>query len=111
VKTKNQLRILIDSEAQLSLEAMLESLKTSGEFIKINPSRLVSWIVTQFKAESFELYKSQILQDNFNSKGYLRDLATKIQSSDDAAAVLAAALQKIQIKNKKSVVKKLKENK
>ena len=44
--------------------------------------------------------------DIFNSKDYLRDLATKIQSSDNAAEVLATALQKIQPRSKKINVKK-----
>lgn len=106
MKSQNHLRVLLDSDAYASLENMLEALKGSGDFVKINPSKLVSWIITKFEAESFERNKAQIIQDHFNSKEYLRDLATKIQSSDNAADVLAAALQKIQLRSKKINVKK-----
>lgn len=106
MKSQNHLRVLLDSDAYASLEKMLEALKGSGDFVKINPSKLVSWIITKFETESFERNKAQIIQDHFNSKEYLRDLATKIQSSDNAAEVLAAALQKIQLRSKKINVKK-----
>lgn len=106
-----QFRVLLDTNAQEALTEMLQELKDSGDFVKINPSRLVSWIVEGFRKESFEKKKDQIIQDHFNSKEYLRDLATKIQSSDNAADILANALQKIQMRNKRTNVKKSKKEK
>ncbi|MCB9061370.1 MAG: hypothetical protein H6622_07615 [Halobacteriovoraceae bacterium] len=105
---QTQFRVLLDTNAQEALTEMLQELKDSGDFVKINPSRLVSWIVEGFKKESFEKKKDKIIQDHFNSKEYLRDLATKIQSSDNAADILANALQKIQMRNKRTNVKKAK---
>lgn len=106
MKNQNLLRVLLEPEAKSSLEKMLEALKKNGDFVKINPSKLASWIITKFENESFEKHKTKIMQDHFNSKEYLLDLATKIQSSDNAADVLASALQKIQPRSKKINVKK-----
>jgi hypothetical protein len=111
MKNQNHLRVLLDADAHSSVEKMLEALKGSGDFVKINPSKLVSWLITKFETESFEKHKSQIIQEHFNSKEYLRDLSTKIQSSDNAADVLATALQKIQLRSKKINVKKAKKEK
>ncbi|NOT77737.1 MAG: hypothetical protein HOP07_01895 [Bacteriovoracaceae bacterium] len=101
MKNKNPLRVLIETDAQESLDEMLINLKGNGNFVRITPSRLLSWIITKFRTESFEKHKNQIIQEHFNSKEYLRDLATKIQNSDDAAILLTAALEKIQMKSKK----------
>lgn len=106
MKNQNYLRVLLDSEAQASLEKMLKALKASGDFIKINPSKLVSWIITKFETESFEKQKSQIIQEHFDSKEYLRDLSTKIQNTDDATEMLELALRKIQKRSAKPNVKK-----
>lgn len=108
---QTQFRVLLDTNAQEALTEMLQELKGSGDFVKINPSRLASWIVEGFRKESFDKKKDQIIQDHFNSKEYLRDLATRIQSSDHAADILADALQKIQIRNKRPNVKKIKKEK
>ena len=95
MKSQNHLRVLLDSDAYASLENMLEALKGSGDFVKINPSKLVSWIITKFEAESFERNKAQIIQDHFNSKEYLKHVTQRISSEDDLEAILKVALDKV----------------
>jgi hypothetical protein len=111
MKVQTQFRVLLNSTAQDAVIEMIKVLKESGNFLKINPSNLVSWIVDNFKKDSFEKRKDEIIQDHFNSKEYLHNLATKIQSSDDAANILAEALQKIQKRSKRVNVKKSKNEK
>lgn len=106
MKNKNQLRVLLESDAHTFLEEMLKVLKENGNFVRITPSQLLSWIVTKFKDESFEKHKNQIIHEHFNSKEYLRDLATKIDTSDDASKLLESVLQKLQTRRKKINAKK-----
>jgi len=106
MKTKQPLRILLDLNSQSSIDEMLENLKNSGEFVKINHSKLASWIINKFKTEMFERHKAQIIQEHFNSKEYLINLATKVQNTDDASEMLEIALRKIQKRSAKPNVKK-----
>lgn len=102
MKSINHLRVLLDEKSYHSLEEMIDALKKEGNFIKINPSRLSSWIISHFREEMFEKCKQIIIQEHFNSKDYLKDLASKIDGSENVADLLNEALLKIQVRNKSS---------
>lgn len=100
MKPSNNLRVLLDEKSYQSIEEMIEVLKKEGSFIKINPSRLSSWIITHFRNEMFEKCKQAIIQEHFNSKDYLKDLASKIDGNENVADLLNEALLTIQTRNK-----------
>lgn len=108
---QTQFRVLLDTNAQDALTEMLQELKDSGDFVKINPSRLVSWIVEGFKKESFEKKKDQIIQDHFNSKEYLRNIAKTISDSDDLEKVLRDTIMQLKPKRSKNVSKENRQEK
>jgi len=95
MKSSSAMRTLLDPEAQQALEKMIERLKESGHFLKINPSRLTSWIVCQFLEDGFEKSLPLILQDHFNSKEYLRNLVKNFSEADDLEKFLKETLQQI----------------
>jgi len=102
-------RILIEEGAISALSSMLDILKSEGTFIRINASKLSTWIIHFFFLESFTKEKERIMREHFNAKEYLKNLACNIQSSDEAGEILAEALNQIQRgKAKSSYVKKTK---
>ena len=102
---QTQMRVLLDDEAQGALVVMMEALKTDGDFIRINPSRLTSWIVKKFKRDYFERNKDLISQDHFNSKEYLKNIAKNISDSDDLEKVLRETILQLKPARAKSVSK------
>jgi hypothetical protein len=102
---QTQMRVLLDDEAQGALVTMMEALKTDGDYIRINPSRLASWIVKRFKRDYFERNKDLISQDHFNSKEYLKNVAKNISDSDDLEKVLRETILQLKPTRAKSVTK------
>lgn len=95
-KTKKGLRVLLDSTAENHLQEMEAALMREKDFIKINPSRLSSWIITHFYQHHFVQQTQAIAKAHFNSKEYLRQLVTKIKDEDDATEKLSEALRGLQ---------------
>ena len=94
-------RVILDDKANVSLLDMTEKIKAEGEYVKINPSRLASWIIEQFANLYFQEMKPQIVQAYFDSKEYLKAIAAKIDGRQDAEKILIEALNRIQTGNKK----------
>ena len=103
----NQMRVLLDEEAFRAIETMLEELNSEGECLKINSSRLVSWIICKFSRDYYRNNFQVICQDHFNSKLYLKRLAQNLSATDDLEQVLKETLQRIKpskIKNAQKVL-------
>ena len=101
-------RVILDERAKESLDKMLEILKMVDSFLKINPSRLSSWIVHRYFMESFEKEKQTIARDHFNPKGYLKNALKGIESEEDITNALKTILSKVKPqaesrKNKKRI--------
>ncbi len=94
-------RVLLDAKASQSLDKMLNTLKQEGEFIRINPNKLVSWIVENFHVNRFSSTKAEIAKSHFNPRAYLLNVASKATNGDEAKALLTDALAKLQINKKK----------
>jgi len=94
-KNQNTGRIILNEEAKSSLLQMLESLKGDGEYLKITPSKLTSWVVNRYFITSFEKEKKIIEKDHFNSKGYLRNVLKGIEGEDDLEKALQTALARV----------------
>jgi len=92
---KNIARVLLNNEAKSSLNKMMELLKAENKFIKVNPSKLVSWILQSYAERYFSKEKEQIVKDHFNSKEYLKHVTQRISSEDDLEAILKVALDKV----------------
>lgn len=100
MKSSNQMRVLLDENAYHAIEAMIEELKAQGDYLKINPSRLASWVINRFHRDGFKKAIPQICQDHFNSKEYLKNLAAQVDGNENAAALLTEALAAIKSKNR-----------
>lgn len=102
MKSSTVSRVLLDKEAREALDQMLTVLREEGKYIKINPSRLTSWVVSKFAKKYFGKSKSEIVKAHFNSKEYLKDLASNIEEDENPAEILSQALKSIQGKTKKA---------
>ena len=94
-------RITLEKEAQESLTKMLAELKKEERFIKISPSKLVSWIVFCFGQKYFLKQKDRIIKAHFSSKAYLKNVAQTVDDSPNLSAVLKETLNRIALKGKK----------
>ena len=97
-------RLILDEGAIAALSSMYEELKDE-KCIKITPSKLGSWIISEFFKSYFPRYKAKIIKEHFNSKEYLKNLALSLDDSDDLEQVLRDTLKEIKpsSKNKKLV--------
>ena len=84
-------RIALDGDAAVALSEMCEELRQGGQFVKITPSGLVSWIVKYFREKDFERTKIKIREEHLNRKEWLKN-AIKNAGDDDVEQVLRDAL-------------------
>ena len=101
-KTQLGLRVLLDSAAENQLQEMEAIILKQNEFVKINPSRLSSWIVTHFYQHHFNQQKEAIAKANFDLKKYLKTMASNIGNEAKAEDVLKEALLNLKKSNLKS---------
>ncbi len=112
MKTSHQKRVLLDEQAFEGLERMLAKLKEEGKFLKVNHARLSSWIIKKFEEALFIKCKQEIIKECFDSKEYLKDLASKIDGNENAKALLSDTLNVLQARSlTQSVVEKNKKEK
>jgi len=93
-------RLILDEGAIAALSSMYEELKDE-KCIKITPSKLGSWIISEFKKSYFSQHKAKITKEHFNSKEYLKSLMENINDEDDLEEVLKSSLQKLNPKKPK----------
>ena len=93
-------RLILDEGAIAALSSMYDELKDE-KCIKITPSKLGSWIISEFKKSHFSSHKAEITKDHFNSKEYLKGLMENIKDEDDLEEVLKTSLQKLTPKKQK----------
>lgn len=74
---------------------MLTELRAREQCLRITPSKLVSWILGQYKTEHFERDQDRIVQAHFNSKEYLKQMIRGASSAEDLTQALQAALGRI----------------
>jgi len=95
-----QFHLLLDEGAFQALSSMFEILKKEEEFVILNSSKLCSWIVVEFFKSYFVSSKSKIIQQHFNSKKYLKNLAHEINGNEDPQMVLEKALNQLKQSSK-----------
>lgn len=100
MKPTKRMRVLLDEGAELALSSMNEILKQEEKFILINPSKLCSWIISEFFKSNFEQAKGKIIQSHFNSKEYIRSLADEMDDLDPQEA-LSKALNRLKQRPKR----------
>jgi len=106
VKNSKQARIILDTDAHMELASILSVLKAEKEFVKITPSKLVSWIIKTYAKKYFARDKKQIVKDHFNSKEYLKHVTKGLNPDDDLESVLKLALDKVRQNTVKPTRKK-----
>lgn len=95
-------RLILDEGAIAALSSMYEDMKNQ-KCIKITPSKLGSWIISEFYKSYFPRYKGKIAKEHFNSKEYLKKIMNNVDESENLEDVLRQALnQIIQPANKKT---------
>lgn len=88
-------RVILDQEARAALDRMYEDLKTQETWIRLTPSKLVSFIVEQYARVSFANDREAIVKRHFNSKEYLKNVIRGVRSSEDVEEALKNALLKV----------------
>ena len=87
-------RLILDEGAIAALSSMYEEMKNQ-KCIKITPSKLGSWIISEFYKSYFTRYKKKISKEHFNTKEYLKNIVTNIDENDDIEAVLKSTLMEL----------------
>lgn len=93
-------RLILDEGAITALSSMYEELKDE-KCVKITPSKLGSWIISEFQKSYFSRYKTKVAKEHFNSKEYLKSLMNKINDEDDLEEILKTSLEKLNPKKQK----------
>ena len=81
-------RVLLNRNAKTSTNKMMELLKTENKFIKVNPSKLVSWIVNRYFQNYFIKDKKLVVDAHFNSKEYLLSVIKDSNNESDLKQVM-----------------------
>lgn len=97
-------RLILDEGAIAALSSMYEEMKNQ-KCIKITPSKLGSWIISEFYKSYFTRYKGKIAKEHFNTKEYLKKIVSNIDENDDLEAVLKSTL--MELSPKKSKIKRV----
>ena len=87
-------RLILDEGAIAALSSMYEEMKNQ-KCIKITPSKLGSWIISEFYKSYFSRYKGKIAKEHFNSKEYLKKVVQTIDDDSDLEEILKSTLQQI----------------
>lgn len=87
-------RLILDEGAITALSSMYEEMKNQ-KCIKITPSKLGSWIISEFYKSYFSRYKGKIKKEHFNSKEYLKTIMNTVDESENLEEVLRQALNNI----------------
>lgn len=98
-KSQLGLRILLDNNANNCLQQMEETLTHEKEFIKINSSKLASWIVNYFYQQNFDVQSDSIAKDHFDLKKYLKSMANSIGNESTPENILEMALENLKKTN------------
>ena len=101
MNNKKTLRVTFEGAAKEAVERMATDLEQGEKFVKISPSKLVGWIVQCFEKRYFARHKKEIAQENFNSRDYLKSLASNIGKEEKLEEVLKTALKKARQKSPK----------
>lgn len=86
--------MILEPAAKAMLDEMLADLKAREEWVRISPSKLVSWIVENYR-NSFESNREAIIRAHFNSREYLKNVLQGLDAGENVADALQAALLKI----------------
>lgn len=95
-KTPDTGRVILDENAKQAVDEMLDALKKQENCIRLNSSKLVSWIVTRFKESRFESELNAIIKAHFNSKEYLKKIVSQSETETDLTGALQAMLNRMQ---------------
>jgi outer membrane PBP1 activator LpoA protein len=87
-------RLILDEGAIAALSSMYEEMKNQ-KCVKITPSKLGSWIISEFYKSFFSRYKGKIAKEHFNSKEYLKKMMSNVDENENLEDVLRQALNQI----------------
>lgn len=94
-ETRELLRVALDKKATHAHDSMAGVLKTQ-EFVKLSPSRFVSFVITHFFENYFEKDKELIVSEFFDAKEFIADEMSKVKDPAMVDEVLKMAMNRIQ---------------
>ncbi len=97
----NSGRIALNEAAKRDTKLMLQNLLEDEGHVRLNASKLVSWIVCEFYKDLFEKKKEVIKKTHFNHKEFLKKALSEAQNEDDLKKVLENALHSVSTKHVK----------
>lgn len=86
-KIKKSSLIRLNEEAINSMSIMLMELFKEDEDLKINHSKLASWIVTEFHAKHFEKTKSRLVLAHQDKKKHLKSAIETLGAEEIEATI------------------------
>ncbi len=99
--------ITLDRDATQSLSNMYQEIKSGGEFVKITPSMLASWIVKHFHRASFGKERAKIRKAYLDRKKWLSKALERTED-DGLENFLKSALADVVKEKRKAKIRPLK---
>lgn len=96
----NVIRVILIGEAKMAHDRMLKQLRT--QYVKLNSSKLVSWIVKRYADTAFEQERQLIIDAHFDNKEYLRNALSAVGSREDLEKALNEALHRVKATGEQS---------
>ena len=87
------LRIGLDPKATSSYRAMVQKLKSENQYIKLSPSKFISFIVSRYFEGQFEKDITVLDHYFFNSKEFLAEELPKAKTPEEVKEVLQKVMQ------------------
>lgn len=97
-----ELRVVLDAEAALAYEAMIQKMKEVVPTIKVHPSQFVSFLVSDFYLAHFEKDRDVFIAEFFDSDSFYQQQRKQAKGQLNFEELMAKALEQAQkFKSKK----------
>lgn len=101
-------RIILDEGAKLALSSMYEEIK-SESCVKITPSKLASWIVSEYQKRYFKRDHKIIINKFFNTREYIKKILDETEDDEKLIQLLRKAQSGVKNKSKSIIANNGKE--
>ncbi len=88
-------RVNLSEKASQAAFFMVHELTEENPHVRINPSKLCSWIIENYLRDHFSKEKERIVQEHFNPRRFLLESLKDVQTGEDIKSLFKTALDKM----------------
>lgn len=98
MKTSKTVKVRLDETATAHLVQMMATLSGEARHLSLVPSKVVSWIISEFATRYFSKEKQRITDGLFNRKSFLKSMLSNLKDgSDEEIEQLKSALMNLKL--------------